>query len=250
MTPVVVIPMAGEGKRFAERGYTFPKYLSTIRGKPMIQWVIESLKLPDADYLCVCRTEHNKQYHVEQMLQQLVRRVRVLTLDAPTDGAARTVQVALEHVKNTQSLAHHDLLIVNSDQWFQWNPEDFFAKIHAVYADGGILVFPSVHPKWSFAKLDSAQEWVEEVAEKRPISPWATCGVYWWRKAQDFEDAAGEMFLKEQKVGGEYYVAPVYNYAIRSGAKVLAYPIAEMYGLGTPEDLEEFKMAVCVGKVE
>ena len=67
-----VIPMAGKGQRFLEKGYTFPKYLTTIRGKPMIQWVIESLGLPDVSYHFGCLTQDVERYHLQHMFEQLV----------------------------------------------------------------------------------------------------------------------------------------------------------------------------------
>ena len=39
----ILIPMAGEGSRFAKEGYTFPKPLIDVNGKPMIQIIVENL---------------------------------------------------------------------------------------------------------------------------------------------------------------------------------------------------------------
>ena len=39
----VLIPMAGAGSRFEKAGYTFPKPLIEVNGKPMIQIVVENL---------------------------------------------------------------------------------------------------------------------------------------------------------------------------------------------------------------
>jgi len=45
-----LIPMAGEGSRFAKEGYQFPKPLIDVNGKPMIQRVVENLDF-DAEYI-------------------------------------------------------------------------------------------------------------------------------------------------------------------------------------------------------
>ena len=39
----IVIPMAGAGKKFLDAGFSFPKPLIDIKGKPMIQWVVENI---------------------------------------------------------------------------------------------------------------------------------------------------------------------------------------------------------------
>ena len=57
----ILIPMAGEGSRFKKEGYTFPKPLIDVNGKPMIQCVIENLDF-DAHYIFLVRKEHIEKY--------------------------------------------------------------------------------------------------------------------------------------------------------------------------------------------
>ena len=52
----ILIPMAGAGSRFAKEGYTFPKPLIDVRGKPMIQSVVENLDF-DCKYIFLVRKE-------------------------------------------------------------------------------------------------------------------------------------------------------------------------------------------------
>ena len=46
----ILIPMAGEGSRFKDAGFFFPKPIIEVLNKPMIQWVIESLNI-EANYI-------------------------------------------------------------------------------------------------------------------------------------------------------------------------------------------------------
>ena len=48
------------------------------------------------------------------------------------------------------------------------------------------------------------------------------------------------MISKNIRTNNEFYIAPSYNEMISNGKKILNYPIAEMRGLGTPEDLSKF----------
>jgi len=105
--------------------------------------------------------------------------------------------------------------------------------------DGGIVTFISTHPKWSFVKVDE-EGYVKEVAEKRPISNIATVGIYYFKQGRYFVEAAEKMVKKNVRVNNEFYVAPTYNEMILEGKKILSYPVAEMRGLGTPEDLQKF----------
>jgi dTDP-glucose pyrophosphorylase len=105
--------------------------------------------------------------------------------------------------------------------------------------DGCILTFKSSHPKWSFVKIDD-NNLITYVAEKNPISDNATVGIYFWKKGSDYVKYAEQMIDKNIRTNNEFYVCPVYNEAINDGKKIKSYMIKEMWGMGTPEDLNLF----------
>lgn len=240
----IIIPMAGEGRRFAEKGYSFPKQLIPIRGKPMIQWVIESLQpflTPAETFTFICQAKHLQMYALEPMLQQLAPHCAIVALDHLTEGAACTVLYGLKDAP-----VDADFLIVNSDQWFTADPDDFMFLREApeLSLDGIIFTFHSVHPKWSFAATKPQSDEVTAVAEKRPISHHATVGVYYFRRVQDFRDGVARMMAANKRVNNEFYVAPVYNELLAQGKRIRILPVDEFWGLGTPEEVEEFRIAV------
>ena len=130
-------------------------------------------------------------------------------------------------------------MIANSDQFIKWNPLDAMYFITNKKIDGAILTFKSSHPKWSFAKVDK-NGFVTEVAEKKPISNDATVGVYFWNKGSDYVKYANKMIEKNIRTNNEFYVCPVYNEAILDKKKIINYEVDEMWGLGTPEDLNYY----------
>jgi dTDP-glucose pyrophosphorylase len=131
--------------------------------------------------------------------------------------------------------------MANSDQYLDWNSNEFMYSMIADDIDGGILTFTATHPKWSFAKLNK-DGFVERVAEKDPISNIATVGVYFWTRGSDYVKYAKQMIEKDIRTNNEFYVCPVYNQGIEDGKKIKTYHIdrKQMWGLGTPEDLERF----------
>ena len=131
------------------------------------------------------------------------------------------------------------LIIANSDQFVDWNSSEFMYKMQERNVDAGILTFKSTHPKWSFAKVDDSG-YVTEVAEKNPISDIATVGIYYWKKGSDYVKYAEQMIEKNIRHNNEFYVCPVFNQAVEDGKKIITYDIDNMWGLGTPEDLEYF----------
>lgn len=231
----ILIPMAGEGSRFAKEGYTFPKPLIDVEGKPMIQRVVENLHFSTATYIFLVRKDHLERYAgLMSTLDHITDgRFKVVEVNALTEGAACTALLAKQHIDDD------DLLIANSDQIIDYSNENFRYLKNFSSVDGIVFCFHAVHPKWSFVKTNS-RGLVIKVAEKNPISDIATCGIYWYRKGTDFVKAAEEMISKNIRVNNEFYIAPVYNELISDGKELIPFFVNRMHGIGTPEDLTAY----------
>ena len=229
----VLIPMAGAGSRFEKAGYTFPKPLIDVRGKPMIQWVVDNLNV-EAKYIFIVQQSHFKKYNLKETLSNFCPNNEIIQIDGITEGAACTTLLAKQYIDKDEPL-----IIANSDQFVEWDSDEFIYSCNAGDLDANILTFNSTHPKWSYAKLNDLG-FVTEVAEKKPISDLATVGIYYWRKGSDYVKYAEQMIDKNIRVNSEFYVCPVFNEAIQDNKKVRTYNIDKMWGLGTPEDLEYF----------
>ena len=229
----VLIPMAGAGSRFQQAGYTFPKPLIDVNGKPMIQVVVDNLNI-DATFVFVVQKEHRQKYNLDTLLNLITPGCKIVEVSNLTEGAACTTLLAKEFIDND-----NPLVMANSDQFVEWDSNEFMYKMIEQKVDGGILTFNATHPKWSFAKIDESG-YVTEVAEKNPISDIATVGVYYWAKGSDYVKYAEQMIEKNVRVNNEFYVCPVFNEAIGDGKKIKTFNIKKMWGLGTPEDLKYY----------
>ena len=229
----ILIPMAGAGQRFVDAGYIFPKPLIEIRNKPMIQWVIESLNI-DANYIFIIQKQHQLKYNIKSVLKILKPNCKIIELNDITEGAACTTLLAKKYINNS-----NPLIIANSDQLIKWNSSETLYDFNSKNLDGGILTFEAIHPKWSYAKCDK-DGFVTEVAEKKVISKNATVGVYYWKHGSDYVFSAEKMIKKNIRVNNEFYVCPVYNEFLTKKKKVKISNVDEMWGVGTPEDLQNF----------
>lgn len=229
----VLIPMAGAGSRFEKVGYTFPKPLIDVRGKPMIQWVVDNLNV-EAKYIFIVQKSHFEKYNLKDTLNNFCPNNEIVRVEGITEGAACTTLLAKTFIDNNEPL-----IIANSDQFVEWNNEEFIYVSTTGDLDGNILTFKSTHPKWSYVKLNELG-YVTEVAEKRPISDVATVGIYYWRRGGDYVKYAEQMIQKNIRINNEFYVCPVFNEAIMDGKRIRTFNIEKMWGLGTPEDLEYF----------
>ncbi len=235
----VVIPMAGNGSRFATAGYVDPKPLIPVFGEPMIRWVVKNLGL-DATFTFLIRKDFE---YAQDMLRAMVPGCNVLCVDKVTEGAACTVLLAKEYINNDSPL-----MMINSDQYIEFAdcPTAFKFVFDFLYSpaeastDGKISTFDGQrHPKWSYAKLGD-DGFVSEVREKDPFSDHATTGLYAWKRGSDFVTYAEQMIAKNIRVNNEFYVVPVFNEAIADGKRIAICPCVRMWGLGVPEDLEYF----------
>lgn len=229
----VLIPMAGAGSRFQRAGYTFPKPLIEVRGKPMIQLVVENLNI-DARHIFVVQKSHYEQYNLKHLLNLISPGCEIVQVDGMTEGAACTTLLAKEFINNDEPL-----VFANSDQFLDWDSNEFMYSMEADEIDGGMLTFKATHPKWSFAKLDE-HGYVSEVAEKKPISDIATAGIYYWKHGKDYVKYAEQMIENNVRFNNEFYVCPVFNEAIGDGKKIKTFHFDGMWGIGTPEDLDYF----------
>jgi dTDP-glucose pyrophosphorylase len=221
----ILIPMAGNGQRFIDAGYTEPKPFIDVLGKPMIQRVIESLGGTSAgQYIFVVKKEHD----LASRLLKLVPHAQIVEVKERTEGAACTALKAKKWINNTVPL-----LIANCDQIVSTikRYEDDFAWIATFQADD---------PKWSYAIADWYGR-VYGVVEKQVVGTHATCGIYYWRAGKQFVASAEQMIARNLRVNGEFYIAPVYNQFIEDGGEVWLRHVERMIGLGTPEDLKAYE---------
>ena len=231
----ILIPMAGEGSRFSKEGYTFPKPLIDVDGKPMIQRVVENLDF-DCEYIFLVRNKHLQKYDglVDTLKRITNSRMKIVPVSELTEGAACTALLAKNFINNDE-----ELLIANSDQIIEYEICNFKMLRDLTNVDGIVWSFNDVHPKWSYVKTNS-RGFVTEVAEKKPISNIATCGIYWYRKGRDFVSSAEQMIEKNLRVNNEFYIAPAYNELINKGKALIPFYVHKMHGIGTPEDLESY----------
>ena len=232
----ILIPMAGRGSRFEEQGYTDKKPFIDVNGKPMIHRVIKNLGMEfDKEYMfiLICLQEDFDKYDFTEFEKVIGHNsYDVVILDDVTEGAAQTILQAKDLINDDTPL-----MTMNSDQLVDWDVERLFEMCEQF--DGVIPCFYGEGNAWSYARtLDNG--YVQEVAEKKQISNTATAGYYYWKRGSDFVKYAEQMIEDNSRTNGEFYVAPVYNWAVLDGKRIGVFMVDKLYSLGTPEDLKEY----------
>ena len=225
----ILIPMAGLGSRFKASGYTVPKPLIPIEGKPMIENAVDTLGIK-GNFIFITQKKHNLKSH----LQSIYENCNVI--DYITKGSACTCLLAKEYINNNLPL-----IITNCDQIMWWDDKSFATFVENYPYDGFVVTYTSDTIKNSYIRLNRDGFGVE-LAEKQVISSISLNGIHYWRQGKDFVYSAETMIKNNENYNGEFYVAPTYNNLIKKGKKIGVYhiPNEQHNAVGTPEDLIKY----------
>lgn len=226
----LIIPMAGDGTRFAKAGYEKPKpFINTKLNQTLIEIVLSNLT-KDYDFdeiILICKKEH------EQYLGSLKEKnLNFVFVDKTTEGAACTILHAIDFIN-----CEDDIVIANSDQYIhKFNIKEYIDS--SKNFNGSIVLFQDNNPKWSFAKI--VNNLIVEVAEKKPISNNATVGIYYFKSGREMVNAFVKMIAQNDRTNNEFYTCPAFNY-LKGEIMPFFIEKSQMFGLGTPEDLKIFE---------
>lgn len=225
--------MAGAGSRMKTLNNQTPKPLVPINGTPMINHIIRNLNL-EGNYIYIVQKSHRNQFDLDNLLNVITPNCTIYEVDKVTEGQASSALIAKESINSNEKL-----LTINCDQILDWDSNSFLKNISNNEIDGCIPVVKSNNPSMSFAKL-SSDGFVEKTAEKQVISEWGTVGYYYWKRGLDFVKYAEQMINSDIRVNNEFYICPVYNFAIQDGLKITIEKVKRMWALGTPEELDAY----------
>ena len=110
--------------------------------------------------------------------------------------------------------------VVPGDSYITENVEEIFQSFIESEAVAGTLLFNGSGDRWSYARLDQENR-VLEMAEKSEISGAASTGVFFFRSASVFIDAAEWVLLNNMRTAGHFYVSSAINYLALNGKLVI-----------------------------
>lgn len=233
----ILIPMSGNNRLDGD-DYYYPKPFIELAGHPMIEWVINCYSnIPDKKFIFIVNKSDCIQFHLDRVLQLLTEgKSIVVPLATPTQGAACSALLAIDLIENESPL-----IIANGDHVIRHPLEKAYESFIQRDLDAGLICFDSVHPKWSYARIEN--DLIVETAEKCPISRNAIAGFYYFKHGEDFMTAAMESIAKQSNSEGPFYVAPILNEMVLCGKSMGIYKIASgqyhhFYSQGKLHDFE------------
>lgn len=199
----------------------YPVFLAEIDGKLVLEWIAEGLEQLDGSAaIFMFRRDDVRRYHLDSIAQQIVRNAHVVPVGRNTAGAPCTALLAIDLLDPEE-----ELLLANVSDLVDTDLRTVVQDFRDRGADAGTVVFESLHPRYSYMRLDDDGR-VIEAAEKNPISRHASAGVYWFRRAGDFISAAQTMIEKDASVHGVFYLSLTFNELVLRGLDVRVHSIS------------------------
>ncbi|AQT61388.1 sugar phosphate nucleotidyltransferase [Cellvibrio sp. PSBB023] len=241
----IVIPMSGFGERFRRAGYSVPKPLIEIDGKPIIAHVIDMFP-GEQDFLFICNQDHldEPSYKMESILKHYCPTGRIIGIPSHKLGpihAVRQVSHLIDPIKP---------VIVNyCDFTCYWDWNHFKSFVKSTSCKGSIPAYKGFHPhtlgSTNYAYMREENGWVLDIQEKQPytnnrMEEYASSGTYYFDSGNTMNTAFHETMNQGYQVGGEYYVSLAYKPMLAAGEKVTVYPLQHFMQWGTPADVEEY----------
>jgi len=234
----IVLPMAGRGSRFSNKGIATPKPFIPVKGKPMFLHALESVSgIAYSALIVIVLKEHAAVFNIKQLLSDAgYKNISIIELEEVTEGQLATVLTASSYLDTPE-----DLLILSSDTVIESAIKaEILEKRNA--CAGIISVAKLAGTQWSFAKAN-ALGIVEKVAEKERISDLASTGIYYFSKGNAFLKYASKIITQKEKTRNEYYVIPVFQKFIDNNETIVISLAKKMWDMGTPESLEQYILA-------
>ena len=237
----IIMPMAGEGSRFAKAGWTTPKPLIELNGQPLFKHAISSVSADGIQmkYSFIVRQEHIDKYAIDKGIKAFLSEANVFSVMQTTRGAVETCLMAESAIDDEDAVIVMDCDLEFRSKTFIEIIKDILSQ-SVDKANGGALVsFESDLPKYSYAEVGE-DGLVKRTAEKEVISNHALCGAYFFSTGKRFKEIAHQLLNEPEFKKPEYYVSLLYNYMLAEGEKVQLAPMEEYYSYGTPEELQQF----------
>ncbi len=240
----IVVPMSGTGQRFLAAGYSRPKPLIEVEGRPIIAHVVDMFP-GESNFLFICNEEHLEQTNMAGVLADIAPSGRIVSIPAHKLGPVYAVSRAFDFISDDS-----EVIVNYCDFGKAWDYAGFLSDLRGNSADGGISAYTGFHPHMlgttNYAFMRHEKMWMQQIQEKQPftddrMSEYASDGTYYFRTGAILKQYFRLLMERGLDLNGEYYVSMVYNLLVEAGLSVRLFPIETMLQWGTPADLEEYQ---------
>lgn len=240
----IVVPMAGAGRRFADRGYWLPKPLIAIDGIPMVVRAVRDLP-PASRTVLVCNAEHVRDHQLDAVVAEWLPDCHVVVAPGLTEGQACSVALAAPHLKRDEPV-----LVAACDNTHDYEPARFAELVADDELDACVWTYCGearalVRPQWYGWVSADKHARVRNIGVKQPVSSTpehddVISGTFWFRSAGFMLDSIARLVAGNTRVNGEFYLDSVAALLVGEGHNVQAFRTDKYIGWGTPDELDDY----------
>lgn len=241
----VLVPMVGAGLRFKKEGYAAPKPLVPVAGVPMVRRSLDSYPT-DARWVCVMREEDAANPAITQAVRASGRDAEIVSVAGMTEGQASTCLLGMPRLDPGKPL-----LIAPCDSAVVYDEERFAALTADPAIDCLVWTFRN-HPHanrnpaqygWVRSSPDGR---VEAIRCKKALGPDVRAdpgiiGIFWFREARFFRDAATELIRHGRRVNGEFYADSAVEVLVEMGLRAHLFDVRRLVCFGVPPDVKTYE---------
>lgn len=253
----IIIPMAGAGQRFADKGYKVSKpEIPTIdrrTGKEFPMVVCATMDLPGikadgSNITYIDRTFH-KAAGVEDTIKDYFPKAKFICVDKLTEGQACTCLLAKQFINTDE-----ELLIAGCDNGMTYDQN----KFENMTKECDVLAFTYRH-NHAVLENPNAYGWmivddeetckisgisIKKAISNMPMNDHAIVATFWFKHGSDFVRAAEKMIMENDRINNEFYVDQVMKHCLELGLDARVFEIDRYIGWGTPKDYEEYQATI------
>jgi glucose-1-phosphate thymidylyltransferase len=223
----VIIPLAGKGTRLRPHTHLVPKPLLKVAGRPVMDWVMDTLTGLDVTEL-IFITGHLKEQVEEYATGRYKIPCRYIEQQVQ-DGTAGAINLARPHVTGP-------VLIIFVDTVFEAD----LSLINRSNVDG-IIWAKEVDDYQRFGVVvTDPNGFMTQIVEKpsEPISKLANIGLYFIRDVAALWQGIDHV-LSEPKNKGEFFLTDAFQWMIEHGRRILTAEVGGWYDCGKLDTLLE-----------
>lgn len=239
-----VVPMAGLGQRFRDRGYTEPKPFVPVAGRPMVEQVLRMLPRSPSRTL-VALDEHARDPRLAAIAAK-DEGTRILSIPALSNGQATTALRGLDGIPDDAPI-----LFAPCDTGSIFDVEALrrFEETHeadlVVFTAKGHLPALWRPQMYGWVRVENGKATAiavkKQVEGTDPKAQEVVLGTFWFSSKALFVREYEAMVAAGDTVKDEYYIDTIARRMVERGARVHALTVEKYVPWGTPEELDTFR---------
>lgn len=233
---IILIPLGGTGERFKQLHYNRPKALVNALGKPILYYLLDSMKYKKDDIVYIPYNKEYINYHLESVLRKDYPEInfKFLCLNENTRGAAETINIALKCLDITD----RPIISLDGDNFYNIDILSKWKRKNEV-----ITIQDNTNgiPIYSYVEIDKDNN-ITNIMEKVRVSNYACTGAYGFESYKELLKYTQRIIDKNMRDKDEFYISTTIREMVNNdnNFKNIVIDKNQWICLGTPILLRQF----------